>query len=363
MKIVLIGDSLFNKEGISVGKKLIEECSNADLVLMNVEGPITNAPPQKKEGSALATRPDNIDLLLQLNVSVAILGNNHIMDHGKQGLTDTKNILAEKNIKYVGAGNIDNEITRPYVTEYKGVAIFSFTHQEGPMYGEEDCGPIGLPDTESVIKEIKEYKKNDYKVIFNYHGGEEYFTVPWPRRRGFLRRISNAGADIVFAHHSHSVQPIEIIDGKVIVYSPGNFYMDTSNQRKNKGTDTGFVTIIEEGKVITQKVKVNRKEKRLNVSNYAEFSLMTDIILSENEINQKWINECKRYFTKPIKNANMLMNIKVMVQAYRFLYFVKTTIRLKKKERNMDILISAIPVIGSIYVKSLYGKGVKKFKF
>ncbi|MDQ0254466.1 poly-gamma-glutamate synthesis protein (capsule biosynthesis protein) [Evansella vedderi] len=363
MKIVLIGDTLLNEKQIKIDDKVISECQDADLVILNLEGPITDAPPMKTSGSAISSSPDNIHYLKELNVSVAILGNNHIMDHGVQGLNDTKNILKENGIRFVGADDKQNQICSPSILEYNNIVIFSYAHYEGPMYGEQGFGPVELPSLKTLNNKIKDYKEKGFKVIFNYHGGEEFFTIPWPRRRGFLTRLSNLGADIVFAHHSHSVQPLEIKNGKLIIYSPGNFYMDTPYQRNNINTNKGFITIIANDLIKKLEIVVDREKKEIKVFNSLQLSLLTDVVIPECEAKRKWISECKQIFNKPVRRSSLLSNFNFIVRIIRYILFTKQLIKLKIKIRDLDILISSLPIIGTIYTNRLYRKGYKKFKF
>src|SRR5699024_8134687 len=38
----------------------------------------------------------------------------------------------------------------------------------------------------------------------------------------------DAGADVIFGHHSHSVHPIEVYNGKPIFYSSGDFLFENA---------------------------------------------------------------------------------------------------------------------------------------
>ena len=60
-----------------------------------------------------------------------------------------------------------------------------------------------------------------------------------------LKKLLSFGADIIVAHHPHTVQGYEKINNKMIFYSLGNFIFDTDFQRAQKGTDKGIVLKIE----------------------------------------------------------------------------------------------------------------------
>ncbi|WP_100374108.1 CapA family protein [Bacillus sp. FJAT-45037] len=361
MKVVLIGDTLLNQETLSIDNKLLEQCQDADLVLLNVEGPLTTAAAKKSAGTPICSRPENIRYLQQLNVHVAILGNNHIMDHGIEGLTETCDILKAHSIDYVGASSAEQD--RPWVIEKEKVAIFSYTHQEGPMYDSEGFGPISLPPIEELLREIDAYKQDGYKIIFNYHGGEEFFSVPWPRRRGFLRRISDQGVDIIFAHHSHSIQPLEIRDGKVVIYSPGNFYMDTPYQRKHEQTKEGYVTVIDEQNVTTLSLAIDLDKKEVSVSGEKVIRRDQNRELNEKQVEGIWRKECKSKFSQPFKRSFPLSRSKLVIRLLRYAIFIKKIKKLDRKERDLDILWSSLPLIGRRYVKKLFSKGYTNYRF
>ncbi len=65
-------------------------------------------------------------------------------------------------------------------------------------------------------------------LIVSYHAGIEYIVEPNPEKARFLRDMVRAGADIVWAHHPHVLQPWELLPGpdggdKLVLYSLGNF--------------------------------------------------------------------------------------------------------------------------------------------
>ena len=72
-------------------------------------------------------------------------------------------------------------------------------------------------------------KSADYDLfILSYHGGVEYNFIPGNGKRDFFRSLIGAGVDIVWAHHPHVLQEVEIVDLEdrgqgLILYSLGNF--------------------------------------------------------------------------------------------------------------------------------------------
>ena len=70
---------------------------------------------------------------------------------------------------------------------------------------------------------------------------------------GFARSVIDLGADVVWGHHPHVLQPVQFYHGGVILYSTGNFTFGTMSSKVDR--DTGiFQTeyeIGENGPVLT----------------------------------------------------------------------------------------------------------------
>ena len=60
-------------------------------------------------------------------------------------------------------------------------------------------------------------------VVMCVHWGNEYYFKPTSGQVNIGRYAIDHGADIVFGHHPHVLQPIEEYNGGVILYSLGNF--------------------------------------------------------------------------------------------------------------------------------------------
>jgi len=66
---------------------------NADAVVVNLEDPMTTSSVNFKKTVPLKANPIYAPILKKNNIEVACLANNHIMDYGNTGLTDTINAL------------------------------------------------------------------------------------------------------------------------------------------------------------------------------------------------------------------------------------------------------------------------------
>ncbi len=107
-----------------VDQKLIDILMSADIRIFNLEVPlIQKNTPIKKDGPVLSTPVSTIRGIKLFDPSVFTLANNHIMDHGEEGLHSTIEQLSQGKISYVGAGENLNEASQPLILEKQGRRI------------------------------------------------------------------------------------------------------------------------------------------------------------------------------------------------------------------------------------------------
>lgn len=199
--------------------------TKADLNITNLEAPvITESTPSEKYGPSLATDARAIDLLKKSGFHAVTLANNHIMDHGKRGLTSTISELNNAKIPYFGAGNNVEEANKPFIFEKDGkkIGLLNFAENEFSNTVDENPGAAALDliDNSYAIKRLK--NQVDVVVVI-VHGGAELHEYPSPRFKKTLRFMANQGADLVIAHHTHRYNGYENYNGVPIFYGLGNF--------------------------------------------------------------------------------------------------------------------------------------------
>jgi gamma-polyglutamate biosynthesis protein CapA len=212
---------------------------NADAVVINLEDPMTNSSINFKKTVPLKANPIYAPLLKKNNIVVACLANNHIMDYGNTGLTDTINTLKSNGINYTGAGYNIDQATQPVYLNIKGrkIAVLNFLDNSSfteflpsEMPSATINSPGYAPADWNIIKQrIDESKNNSDITIVVFHYGNEYSTTPNPSQIELSHECIDEGADMVIGSHPHVIQKIESYKGKPIFYSLGNFVFDQSN--------------------------------------------------------------------------------------------------------------------------------------
>lgn len=209
-------------------EKTVQLLSTPDISLINLETPIIDDCPVTNTGMVFCADRDSIEGLLYGGIDVASIANNHIGNHDQKGVEMTKRILAENNILVAG-GN---------APVFKTVNNLKFA-----FLGYNDIGftPDGISgtDREKMTSDIRSARSQADVVIVEMHWGNEYQAVPSEHQKEIGHFLIDAGADIIIGNHPHWIQPIEVYNGKIIVYSHGNFVFD---QMWSEKTREGIVT-------------------------------------------------------------------------------------------------------------------------
>jgi poly-gamma-glutamate synthesis protein (capsule biosynthesis protein) len=240
VKILFVGDMMFDRYiREAVGKygkgdygyifsNIKDQLNQYDLVVGNLEGPIT-----KKTSVSVGTAMDDrknlvfsfdpavADTLDENNIKLVGLGNNHILNQGKEGASETKKYLNEAGVRYFGDMNGESE-------EYLEIGFPS----GNPISQQIRIGFVSYnysaPGSfERAIKDIKSLKEKLDIVVVCPHWGTEYRTGdPGKNIREMGHQFVEAGADLVIGTHPHVIESSEDYKGKKIFYSLGNFVFD-----------------------------------------------------------------------------------------------------------------------------------------
>lgn len=220
----------------------------ADHVITNVEGPLCT--PQKADTKTGAEAllhsmdPKVADFLKRINSDIWNICNNHIMDCGPQGLSETLSLAVDLEAKTIGAGMNLQEASKPVILEEAGgIGMFGVGYQRACRKADENTpGCFSWSDLDLIQKRIAKIKKTCRWCIIVAHAGEEFTSLPSPYTRERYKKYLSMGADIVVAHHPHVPMNYEMVgENKAIFYSLGNFVFDTDYQRSQYNTEKGLL--------------------------------------------------------------------------------------------------------------------------
>lgn len=224
--ILFAGDFFAGSFAPSLAPDLASLFSGDAIVVVNVEGPITETPtPVSGKAAVLRTPPRNALLLEQMDTRIAVLANNHIFDHGVEGFESTVAYLERRGIVALGAGMDEDAAWRPHVVEAGGLrigllAVTSTQIQSRPAGASAGCAVI---ENDRLTSAIRSLTARVDVVVVSVHWGLTNYHYPLPEHRALAHAIVDAGAKLVVGHHPHVVQGWERVGRAAILYSLGNF--------------------------------------------------------------------------------------------------------------------------------------------
>ena len=211
-----------------------------DFRIVNLETAITSAEtPWPDKGINYRMHPQNIGCLSAARIDACALANNHVLDWGYDGLSETLQTSDAAGIAHAGAGSDAYQAMNPAVlgTAASGrVLLFSF--------GSTTCGisedwkatsispGVNLLDDLSeqtaarVCDEMRAHQQPGDLLIASIHwGGNWGYDIPC-EQIVFAHYLIEQGVAIVHGHSSHHVKAIELFKGRLILYGCGDFITD-----------------------------------------------------------------------------------------------------------------------------------------
>lgn len=231
----------------NVGDKLAE----SDLTVANLESPFRSGCSATDSGMIFCSDPRSISGLTFAGIDIVNLANNHILNQGQSGLTETINILKDAHIYPLGLG-------KPVYINIKDT-LFAFL-------GANDVGvypSIASASSPSFLQEIKSARSKANFVVVTVHWGNEYQSRSSSRQQTLAHQYIDAGADIVIGHHPHWVQESEVYKSKVIYYSLGNFIFDQMWSESTKN-GLGVQFLIQDSQI------VGRNEYQVHIDSFGQ---------------------------------------------------------------------------------------------
>lgn len=226
----------YRRTGIQAAatEELLTVLHDADLFILNQEFPFgTTGEAMEEKEYTFRVPPDLVSVPVELGVDLVTLANNHMLDFGREPLTETLTALDGAGIAHVGAGENLEEAKALKTFEIQGKTIgflgASRVIPEASWNASKFAsGVFTTYDATQLVAEIQKAKESCDFVAVLVHWGIERNTSPEDYQKTLARQYIDAGADAVIGSHPHVLQGIEYYQGKPIFYSLGNFIFNNS---------------------------------------------------------------------------------------------------------------------------------------
>lgn len=249
---------------------IVEELKASDLVIANLETPLSARGSPVPKFRNLRSDPAVIQDVKALGVHAVTLANNHMLDYGPEALLDTLATCDAAGVARCGAGRDLEEACRPLILDVRECRVgllnlattvpmgfdagpgkpglaplrvdFSLEIDAGFMVENPGAMPVvrtwvRAEEQDALCQRIRRLKAEvDLAIVCIHWGVPDFWLSPSQGvlaqyQRPLAHAMIEAGADAVYGHHSHTLHPIDVYRGKPIFYSPGNFFFEFDRPR------------------------------------------------------------------------------------------------------------------------------------
>lgn len=315
--MLIVGDVSVNRDDPpSVFQYVRDTMRRADIMIGNLEGPYADGGTPWPKGGVAVWRANARQIAAIEAGGFHAMGvtNNHIMDFGYEGLFETVGHLDRLGIAHAGAGHNRAEAHAPAIVTRDGcrVAMLAYTSVFTPGWEAGDDTPglavmaastafqphprhnetPGKPplvrtwvlpaSREQLAKDVAAARAQADIVLCSFHWGVSAGYIALTDYQVELgHHAVDVGADLVFGHHPHALQGVEIYRGKPIFYSLGNFTFARHKGELGHELETCFLRChIADKRIIDVEYLPVRCDERINphLLSLAEGRKVIDII-------------------------------------------------------------------------------------
>ena len=223
-------DSLLDDRGHRLAAALRPLFGSADLSMLNLETAITTRGAPEPKTYHFRAPASALDVVAATGVDVVTMANNHAVDYGPHGFSDTLAVKHDNPIPVVGIGRDADEAFAPAVFHRDGVSIAVLASTEIDdltlnKFAATDTTPgvaTNLDPARLLAAVSRAARRYDVVVVY-LHWGLDYTSCPDSIQPSMAARLSAAGADIVVGSHAHRVEGGGWLRGTYVDYGLGNF--------------------------------------------------------------------------------------------------------------------------------------------
>jgi poly-gamma-glutamate synthesis protein (capsule biosynthesis protein) len=217
------------------------ERADPDVRIGNLETAVTTSDDHwPRKGINYRMHPKNAPCLSAAGIDCYVLANNHVLDWGYDGLTETLATLQKADLKTAGAGSDATEAGAPAIMEIAGkgrVLVYSLGSTTSGIPASWAAGTdrpgvdlladLSPQEVQRIARMVAIVKRPGDVVVGSIHWGSNWgYDIPREQTAFAHALIDEAGVDVIHGHSSHHPRPIEVHHGKLILYGCGDFLND-----------------------------------------------------------------------------------------------------------------------------------------
>jgi poly-gamma-glutamate capsule biosynthesis protein CapA/YwtB (metallophosphatase superfamily) len=217
-----------------------------DLTVVNLETAVTTRGTAEPKKYLFRAPPSAYQAIRSAGVDAVSLANNHALDYGRTGLSDSLAHAESTGLPTFGAGADAAAAWAPWITEINQTRLafigISQVHELESSWVATASRPgvAHARDAERSASAVREAKKQaDFVVVF-MHWGREGSDCPTGEMRTFAGLLADAGADLIVGTHAHLLLGDGWLGETFVAYGLGNFLWWWNDAYSN---DTGVLRV------------------------------------------------------------------------------------------------------------------------
>ena len=199
------------------------------MTAVNLETAVTTRGTPQPKTFHFQAPPTAFDAVRAAGIDVVTLANNHILDYGRVGLTDTLAAAQRPTSRRSAPASTRTPAWAPWITTVRGTRI---AYSASPTCRNSPAGWIATPTRSGeaiannltrTLAAVKAAKKQADVVVVFMHWGTEGDSCPDAAQKTLAKQLAAAGADIIIGSHVHTLQGSGWLGHTFVAYGMGNF--------------------------------------------------------------------------------------------------------------------------------------------
>lgn len=189
--------------------------ARADLAVVNLETAVTTRGQAQAKAFTFRAPPKAMGVLRAAGIDVVTVANNHGMDFGPQGLTDTLDAGRQAGLPVIGAGKDIDAAFAPFRKTVNGlrIAVLAATDVLDDNLAvawtatPTHAGLASAKNQARLVAAVRQARRDADVVAVVLHWGVERSSCPTAHQQQLAAMLAAAGADVVVGSHAHVLGP------------------------------------------------------------------------------------------------------------------------------------------------------------
>ncbi|MFN8051342.1 MAG: CapA family protein [Acidimicrobiales bacterium] len=226
---------------------------DADVAVVNLETSIGHGGDKAAKAFNFQAPPEAFAALTGAGVDVIGMANNHALDYGQSGLTQTLAAIDAAKAPVIGLGANEAAALAPFTTTVNGqrIAVLAATAViDSNLVSDWTAtathpGVASAKRADQLVAAVAAARRNADTVAVFLHWGTEKSFCANEQQLALAPKLVAAGADLVIGSHAHRVLAGGYVGHAYVDYGLGNFVFKAGG---GDGRDTGLLRVTVTGR-------------------------------------------------------------------------------------------------------------------